>query len=315
MGAGVVLLLVLVMILTMFTRDKVDIDDTMTGKVSEFNVGLDKDTFYIKPISIKTELGGYDTHLTMDIDKDNLLTLDNYGSFTSMSYSDKDKTAINELMITKDLPEGINIDGLKTNKISKKSSLVRVGDSIRELKDIGGGFIYRTLSAKNLNDKVATSEVDNIYKKMKNSKHTENRDVILHIDGIGDLKLSSLSIFKNNPGIFYGKDKVLRLYNYKDDVSYIWITHINNVLLMNTVGNLERTEFNNVYRDKDYTKQDAMGHRTYSVMTSKGMYTFKFNDKAPKGLEMELFKVLNIKKDDKKIELPFKLSDEVEVKK
>lgn len=289
----------------------IELDNSIQEQVSQFNGGLKDGELYIEPVNIKTDMGKYDSHIKLDVNRDNLQTIDNYDGFTYVTYKGEDGKELKEILISDEIPEKLNMKGLEHKWYSRGTTVGTEGASIRGVKTLGSGYLYVSSTAEKLKTtKEFKESINEIANKIQFSEHSDIKDVIINIDGLGRLQLSQLSVFEKDNGIYYGKDKILRLYNPGEDTAYIWITHINNTLMMNTVANLEETEYNNVYVDKDYKDPERMCYKTYSIMTSAGMYTVKFNEKAPEGLEDEFLTMLGIHKDDTKIELPFKLNEE-----
>ena len=286
------------------------------GQYSEYYCGIENNQLYIEPVKLETDFKGKDVYLYSSLRRQNLVSLDNYGGFTYITYTNDDKTSLNEILLDTKLPPEASVNGKQsfvTNLFNSNDLVIeQTGNTVKGKQQIPYGYLYTAVTSEKLpsTSDFKTNVESEIVAKLKYAEPPKIKDVIININGLGRISLDSISELKSGPGIYYGTDKILRLYNFKDDLAYVWITNINNSLLMNTAGNMRTTEYNNVYADGDFNKKDRMGYKTYSIMTKGGIYSIKLNEKAPDGMLKELLSVLNIKKDDAKIELPFKISDD-----
>lgn len=286
----------------------------LDGEYSEYYCGLEDNQLYIEPVKIKTELRNKDAYLYFNVHRRNLVSLDNYGEFTYITYTNNADTRLTEILLAPQLPPEVIVKSDKSLFTtvfgnSDEINIVAEGNTIKGQQRLPYGYLYTAVTSEKLPDSIEfkNSVESDIIANIKYSAKSETKDVVININGIGQVSLSGISVIKDGPGVYYGKDKILRLYNYKTDVAYVWVTNINNSLMLNTIANLQNTDYNNVYADKDYKDKDKMGYRTYSIMTKAGIYTIRLNEDAPAELFDEMMIAMNIKKEDAKIELPFKL--------
>ena len=140
-------------------------------------------------------------------------------------------------------------------------------------KIAGGEFGTKTLAGRmnNIEDKLTFSSRGN----------AEKEEVVVNIDELRAMKLSELSMFESAPGIYFSEaDGVLRFYNYKDDMAYLFMSHVNNTMFFCNATDLLETEYANLYVTKGFDEPTDAGYRTFAITTDNNLYAFRVNSDA-----------------------------------
>lgn len=277
------------------------------------------DYLQYQPKNISTNLGDWTAEFNLDISDCIVTAFDNYDTHTYIAYMSEDQNLFTEIIVSKTIPDELNLDEKTKNDLSKTNeTIIEITDSAdmsiekayRNLYDTGYLIVLQQAKVESEKQTFANDMLNTIYDCMLYSKNNsdtqDNKKLYIEIDGLATLDLNQLSVLNGNAGIYFGQDNVLRLYNFANDTVYGYITNINNQYMMNKPDNLERVDgWNNLYNDKDKDNIDMMGYRGFGVQTPKGFYYIKVDEKAPEGLEDEIIEWLGIKADDLKLDTAF----------
>ena len=295
-----------------------DLKDIKDGETIERNVHLtlNNNSLFIEPDSIVIDLGDYGLKLNLaEILPDAILySVDNYGSTAYVRLTDEAQLTGYELMLSYSIPEEVDIGKMKP--IKDNSNIIAYDDSgySAGMAKLEMGQLYIAISGEEANqDNVAAllmQAVDKIYKFEKPKESSIN--TIINFDTLGSIDFSKIEELQGKSGFYYSiTDNILRLYNETDDIPYVFIANIDNPLLNNTYGSLEKTEYPNVYRSKNYEDESHLGYKTFNIMAEKGMYTLKLNERSEDKLYNEILDTLNITKADEYIPIPLDAQTEL----
>lgn len=150
-------------------------------------------------------------------------------------------------------------------------------------EEIAGG----TLGTKTLQSRVKKIE-DNMKYSELNEGDTEN--VTINFDELGTLELNKLSALKSAPGVYFdtSTQDVLRIYNYKEDIPYIFVTYVNHPSFMCNESDLIETNQQGLYVVDGFSDSESVGYRTFAIATKNNLYAFRIDAKATDDLVEEV---------------------------
>lgn len=243
-----------------------------------------------------TEIGLIQDKFTVDgteynISKNlSLSTLDCYNDFMYITYSNEEKTAMREIIVSKQQPSGVSIDGMKSvdGKVFELNSQLYV-KSFTDSYDNSFLFYADSVAGGELATKTLANRLTSLEKSLKYSNTVEQEEVTINIKDLGTLKLSQLSAIKSAPGMYMSSaDGVLRLYNYNEDIAYVFITTINNPTFMCNAADLIATNIDNLFICEGFDNEESTGYRTFALTTDNDLYVFRVASEASDSLVTEL---------------------------
>ena len=166
------------------------------------------------------------------------------------------------------------------------------------------GFTF--VSAYSSDETVAKEKFESIYNEIKaNTSYSKKFNGVtnLNIKGFGDKRINELN--PNYSVLYNAKHGMFFLYDNLNEVSLMYITHVNNGNLANAPEKLiPIEEYKNVYVDFGYRNKSDYGYGSFAVMTDAGMYYFKVAEAVENPDEMvaTVLDWLGVKAEDEKIE-------------
>ena len=222
-------------------------------------------------------------------------SLDNYNDMLYIVYKNKELNGMREVLVSKDLKDGLVIDGMQSvnngSDIYESNTTLSVNAFTRAYDN---SVIYYSdqLLGGEIGTKTLVSRVQNIKDNMKYSilEHGQSEEVTIKFDELRDIKLSKLSALKSGPGVYFSEDDgVLRFYNYVEDKPYVFVSHVNNQLFFCNADELLETNYLNLYVTRGFDDPESAGYRTFAITTKNNMYAFRIASDADENLVSELF--------------------------
>lgn len=275
------------------------------------------DELQYQPSHVSTNLGKYNAEFDIDLSDSIVISFDNYNDYTYIAYKSEDGTTQTEIILSKDIPDGLNLDD-KTKDALKKTNQqvseisdgeIMIEKAYKNLYNQGYLFVIQQIVAESGKQTFATDMLNTLSECMLFTKSNDENNFYIEFDGLGTFDLNNISVMNGHAGVYFGQDNVMRMYNFEEDKVYAYITNMNSQYMMNKSSNLELADgWNNLYYDKDKDNKDMMGYRAFAVQTTKGMYYIKVDENAPEGLEEEIIEWLGIKQDDQKLNTIFDIA-------
>ena len=231
-----------------------------------------------------------------------ITSFDNYNDMMYIVYKNKEFTGMREVLVSKDLLDGLAIDGMQSinNGIYESNTETSVAAFTRTFEN---SVVYHSdqLLGGELGTKTLVSRVQAIKDGMRYStlETGVTEEVVVKFDESIDLKLSELSSLQSAPGVYFSEDDgVLRLYNYKDDIPYIFVSHLNNQLFFCNADDLLETNYLNLYVTRGFDDSTSAGYRTFAITTDNNVYAFRVSSEAPDQLLSELLDKFGYNRDN-----------------
>ena len=261
-----------------------------------------------RPTYVSTRLGDWYAEFSFE-SEERFLAFDNYDNYTYLSYIDDDEIVSTAIVICEDIPEQLQLTTMDKIKIKATKftdaytieqddgeyisrttykSMYGIGYLIviqqEESKYKDENKMYTDKLMQSLLDSITFSRVDEAEKSFK-----------IDIEGFDQqLDVDKLSFIDGNGGVFFGQDRILRIYNFKEDKTYGFIACANNAYLMNYTDDMQVVEGkNNLYYNKGIDDESSMGYRLFGIQTPMGYYDFKASDDAPQSFEEEILNALD----------------------
>lgn len=166
------------------------------------------------------------------------------------------------------------------------------------------GFTF--ISAYSNDKEIVKDKFESIYNEIiANTSYSKtfNGVTSLSMKGFEDRKITDLN--PNYSILYNAKHGMFFVYDNLNEVSVMYITHVNNVNLANAPEKLiPIEEYNNVYVDFGYRNKSDYGYGSFAVMTESGMYYFKVAEvvENPNEMVATVLDWLGVKAEDAKIE-------------
>lgn len=231
-------------------------------------------------------------------------SLDNYSDRLILVMLNKEMTGMREIIIAKDLIDGLTIEGLQSvnSDIFEENNETLVKAFTRTFENAIICYSDQLLGGE-LGTKTLVSRVQAIDDSLKYStldtEAGEHEEVTIRFDELMDLKLSKLSCLSSAPGIYFSEeDGVLRLYNYEEDIPYVFVSHLNNQLFFCNASDLLETNYVNLYVTRGFDDPESAGYRTFAITTDNNIYAFRINSEAPDELMSELLNEFGYNRDN-----------------
>lgn len=221
--------------------------------------------------------------------------------YVYITYSNKENTANKELLVAATKPTDLNIEGLnkKHVRFKEKSNPIQVTTTANSYNDI---FIMmnESLAGGELNVDSFKQNIIQFESRMLSAKEYEG--IKLSLAGIGYIDLSKLESVSESPELSYNRvDDVLQIRNSADNITYMYISSINNEYIGCNAEDLIATDKDNLYIHYNFDKPDKVGYKTFAIMADNNLYCIKLNELASEAMQNNLFKQLGI--NDNSIEI------------
>lgn len=258
----------------------IEIDEESLDKILNIDLNITNNKFF-------------DNGIEVTIPKEvEVSSFDNYNNMLYAVCYNENKTGLRELLISDTIVADLNLDGMESidGETYEKNDNKSVAAFKRTYESAtiyyGDQLLDGEIGTKTLANRVNTLE-DSL--KYSVREEGQGEEVIVHLDELADLKLSELSFFKDAPGIYYSEaDGVLRLYNYKDDMTYLFITYVNNQAFYCKATDLLETNYYNLFVTKGFDDPESTGYRTFVITTNNNMYAFRINEDADESVLDEI---------------------------
>ena len=316
---------------TMYISLGISDDKLVDTNFSQFMASTYTDSMEVMTTVLSVDMGKYDALLSLGLSDSIILAADNYGDYGYIAYQSIDENDATEIILSKDIPAEISLTEDELSVMSDRnilqsitydeSTLTLIEKTGLKIEEIDGYvFVINHVvtpdgnkDATNINSIELTGDYDKDIENMDTkalklittidnviiySKNKE-KQVLLDIDGLGNFDLNQISDFDGNAGYSYQQDRILRLYNHKENKVYAGITNIDTSEID---GLIEVDGWNNLYKHIDSDKIDSDNYGMFGIQTSKGFYRIQLTESASDTFAKQLIEMFGIKPDDEKIE-------------
>lgn len=258
-------------------------DININGSKNGYYISLDEETIkFIKELPTEYIESNSEEKLTDDYLGE---TIDIYDyCVLSYTYKNSDKTFVmskNDLdMIDITNVKEIDKNMYEDNQNNKQITTYYKDKGIRlyslELITGDGELVNtsNTYKIKGLRDKIKYTSADDV----------EQEKVKVVLDGLGELKAEEIDCLNEAPGLYYTTfDGIMRLYNYKDELPYAFITNVDNYYFLCNSDDLEKTNKIGLYKVKGWDNPESANYRTVGLQRKdeKGIYIIRVASEAP----------------------------------
>lgn len=308
-------------------------DKTIGTNIARCEASMITDKLTVYPTNLSVRMGKYDVQLLLDLSDSVVIAYDNFIDYGYIAYQlGEKKLSLIEVILSEKFPDELGLDAddieiLNAGNILRRilyheestSDIEIVG---KELDGIDGYLFIIEHTMTNDSDKyrekhLESIELDGDYEvdiENFNSKAmklmititdsllvTENKDrmAMVHLDGLGEFDLSTLSSFNNNIGFNFNLVTGLNILNCDTGEVY---AHILTLPESAKEYMVEREGWNNLYNHIDKDNKEAEYYGVFGIQTSKGFYCIKLTELAPDTFEEQLIELFGILPDDMKLD-------------
>lgn len=225
-----------------------------------------------------------------------LFNLDIKPDTVYIQYNNAESTASKEIIFASQKPNDIDLTGVEkvTSRFYEKSNPIQVKSYINSY-DNSFLMTAETLAGGELITKSLKHTLSNIEDSITFSDKNNTSKITLNFSEIGMLDLSKIDEIKESPEVIYTEeDGVLRIKNSKQNIDYMYITHIGNENVMCKAEDLVATTDKRVFLHQNFDVENDIGYKTLVLKSDNNVYVIKFNSLYYESLQNELFKQLGI---------------------